>query len=266
MLKKNFEKLILKIIIFIPLILTYNQVYSQNTRLNTYQKIGWYNYFGTFRISGKFGIHTEYQFRRTQLIQDWQQSLLRVGLNYQPNASLQLRLGYAWIVSFPYGDIPINAFGKQFTEHRLFQMATISDKISQVELTHRFMLEQRWIGRYSDPGLKHEDQYPMFNRMRYMFRLQFPLNGHQQSAHSFYMAAYDEVLIGFGSNVGENIFDQNRIAFLLGYKPVGFTKIEAGFINQILQLGREVNNRNVFQYNSGLILNIILNIDLQDKT
>ncbi|HMW39658.1 MAG: DUF2490 domain-containing protein [Saprospiraceae bacterium] len=264
--KKDFDIIILITFFFILLTLTLNQVNAQNTRLNTYQKIGWYNYFGTFRISPKFGIHTEYQFRRTQYFTEWQQSLLRVGLNYQPNARLQLRIGYAWAETFPYSDIPINALGKQFTEHRIFQMATLHDKISHIELSHRWMLEQRWIGRYSDPGLTREDQYPLFNRVRYMFRLQFPLNLNHQSDNSIYFTAYDEILIGFGSNVGENVFDQNRIAFLLGYKPGKSTKIEAGFINQILQLGREVNNRNVFQYNSGLILNLILNITPKDKT
>lgn len=264
--KKDFDQLIINIFFFFLLTLPYNQVSAQNTRLNTYNNIGWFNYFGTFRFSTKFGLHTEYQFRRTQLIQDWQQSLLRVGLNYQPNARLLLRIGYAWTETFPYGDIPINAMGKQFTEHRIFQMATLNDRISNIELSHRWMLEQRWIGRYSDPGLTREDQYPLFNRMRYMFRLQFPLHLNHQSNNSIYFATYDEILIGFGSNVGENVFDQNRIAALLGYKPGKSTKIEAGFIHQILQLGREVNNRNVFQYNSGLILNLILNITPKDKT
>lgn len=98
--KKDFDQLIINIFFFFLLTLSYNQVSAQNTRLNTYNNIGWFNYFGTFRFSTKFGLHTEYQFRRTQLIQDWQQSLLRVGLNYQPNVRLQLRIGYAWAETF----------------------------------------------------------------------------------------------------------------------------------------------------------------------
>jgi len=100
---------------------------AQNTRLSNYNTIGWYNYFGTFKVSQKFGIHTEYQFRRTEIITEWQQSLLRVGVNYQLNPKIQFRLGYAWIETFSYGEIPINGMGKDFTEHRLFQMATLTD-------------------------------------------------------------------------------------------------------------------------------------------
>jgi len=60
--------------------------------------------------------------------------------------------------------------------------------------------------------------------------------------------------------VGENIFDQNRIAVLAGYKFNNAIKIEGGFINQTAQLGREVNGRNVFQYNNGFIISGIFNL------
>ncbi len=238
---------------------------GQNTRLKDYNSIGWYNYFGTIKLNQQFGIHTEYQFRRDHLISSWQQSLLRVGLNYQLNPTIQLRLGYAWIETFPYGDIPINAMGKNFTEHRLFQMATITDKVSTVDLSHRFMLEQRWIGRYSNANLLKEDEYVFLNRVRYMFRLQIPLKGKEVKDKTPYIAAYNEIFIGFGKNVNENIFDQNRIGILAGYRFNSHLRVEAGYLNQILQLGREVNNQNVFQYNNGFILNANFNFDVSKK-
>lgn len=67
---------------------------AQNSRLNTNNSIGWYNYFGTLKVSEKLSIHTEYQFRRNEIITEWQQSLLRLGLNYKLNPKIQLRLGY----------------------------------------------------------------------------------------------------------------------------------------------------------------------------
>ena len=79
-----------------------NNTFGQNNRINTSNSIGWYNYFGTFKVSNKFGIHTEYQFRRNEIITEWQQSLLRLGVNYQLNPKVQLRLGYALIETFPY--------------------------------------------------------------------------------------------------------------------------------------------------------------------
>ena len=79
------------------------------------------------------------------------------------------------------------------------------------------------------------------------------------------MRLYEEIFIGFGKNVNENIFDQNRIGILLGYRFNPIVRIEAGYLNRILQLGREVNNRNVFQQNNGIILNANFNIDLTKK-
>jgi hypothetical protein len=73
---------------------------------------------------------------------------------------------------------------------------------------------------------------------------------------------YDEIFVGFGKNVNENVFDQNRLAILLGYRFNKKWRIEGGFLNQILQFGREVNNSNVFQYNNGIILNTYFNFDL----
>ncbi len=249
----------------ILLLLFFQSSFAQNTRLNDHNSIGWYNYFGTFKVSEKIGIHTEYQFRRNQIIPEWQQSLLRIGVNYQINPKVQLRIGYAWIETFPYGEIPINGMGKDFTEHRLFQMATITDKVSIVDLSHRFMLEQRWVGRYSNANLIKEDEFPLLNRFRYMLRFQIPLKGNEIKDKTPYFAVYDEIFIGFGKNVNENIFDQNRIGVLFGYRFSPNVRIEAGYLNQILQLGREVNNRNVFQQNNGIILNANFNIDLTKK-
>jgi Protein of unknown function (DUF2490) len=239
--------------------------FTQNTRLKNYNNIGWYNYFGTFKVSQKFGIHTEYQFRRNDIITEWQQSLARVGVNYQLNPKIQVRLGYAWIETFAYGEIPINGMGKEFTEHRSFQMITITDKSSIVDFSHRFMLEQRWVGRYSNADLKNEDEFPLLHRFRYMFRMQLPLKGKEMTDKTPYLAIYDEIFIGFGKNVNENIFDQNRFGILFGYRFSPLFRIEAGYLNQILQLGREVNNRNVFQHNNGIIVNANFTIDLRKK-
>lgn len=255
--KKN---LYITIALFFVLIST--DVFAQNTRIQEGNQIGWYNYFGTFKLNSKFGIHTEYQLRRTNYITDKQQGLLRVGLNYQANPKLQIRMGYAWIETYPYGDFPINGMGKDFTEHRLFQMATLTDKISVFDISHRFMLEQRFVGRYSSANLETEDEYLFLNRLRYMFRIQMPLNGKSIDDKTPYIALYDEIFIGFGPNVNENIFDQNRFGLLLGYKFNSKCRIEGGYLNQTLQLGREITGRNVFQNNNGLIINTILNFDL----
>jgi hypothetical protein len=240
---------------------------AQNTRLNDRNNIGWWAAFGNFKIAEKWSLHAEYQWRRENFVTDWQQGLLRVGANYQIAPKIQLRVGYAWIETFPYGDYPINALGRDFTEHRIFQMATLTDKPGRLDFSHRFMLEQRWIGRYTRPEAAVEDEYFFVNRMRYMFRMQCPLKGATLDDREFYAAAYDEIFIGFGKNVNENVFDQNRIGLLLGYRFGPKFRVEGGYFNQIVQLPREItlpgetNGRNVFQHNTGFIINAYFNAD-----
>lgn len=234
---------------------------AQTSRLSERNNVGWYNYFGNYKMNSKFSIHSEYQWRRDEIIKKWQQSLFRTGINYQIKPETQIRFGYAWIETFAYGDIPINALGRDFTEHRIYQMLTLTDKISSIEISHRFILEQRWVGRYSSTDLPKEDEFPFLNRWRYMVRFQFPLRGNDLAVKTPYLAIYDELMIGFGKNVAENIFDQNRLGILFGYRFSQIIGIEIGFLNQIVQLGREINNQNVFQYNNGIIINTFFRFD-----
>lgn len=238
--------------------------HAQN-RMKEKNSIGWYAFNTTLKLTEQIGIHTEYQWRREEYISNHQQGLLRLGINYNFRPELQVRIGYAWAETYPYGETPINAMGKDFTEHRIFEMITLQDKIGSVSLSHRFMLEQRWVGRYSRAELKSEDEFPFLNRARYMIRVQLPLKGNGLADKTPYVAAYNEIFIGFGKNVGENIFDQNRFGALVGYKFNNNIQVEGGYLNQIQQLGREVDTKNIFQYNNGFIASLLLNFDLSNK-
>jgi hypothetical protein len=239
---------------------------AQNNRLTSTNKIGWYNFNGTIKVSEKMGIHTEYQWRRENYITSWQQGLLRVGLNYQLNPRVLFRAGYALAETFPYGEYPINGLGRDFTEHRIFEMVQLSHKEGSMDISHRFMLEQRFVGGYSSANAVKEDVFPLLNRIRYMLRLQVPLKGKEIKDKTPYLAVYDELLIGFGENVQSNIFDQNRIGILFGYRFDKNLRIEGGYLNQTLQFGRKINGQNVFQNNNGFIISTIFQLDMTKST
>jgi hypothetical protein len=233
---------------------------AQSTRIKTYNTIGWYNLAGSTKLTQRFDLYTEYQWRRNHVISTWQQSVLKVGLNYNLNPNVQFRLGYGWIETFPYGKYPVNAMGKDFTEHRIFEMVQLKHKEGILDLSHRFMLEQRFVGKYSSPDLEKEDQFPLVNRMRYLFRLQMPFANPLKTDRYFYGATYDEIMLSFGKNVGVNTFDQNRIGILAGYQFSNKLKLEAGYINQVVQLGRTEDQKNLFQHNNGPIVNLLFKL------
>ena len=249
------KKLLLVIILFLNGLVSY----SQNSRITDPNSIVWYAFTANIKLNNKWSLNSELQWRRDELIAEPMQNLLRTGINYTVNPKLSIRAGYALAETYNYGDISLNNLGKQFTEHRFWQMVNLSDKIRNFELSHRFMLEQRWIGRYSNALLEKEDQFVYSNRFRYMFRIQIPFKGNSIGDNTPYAAVYDELLIGFGKNVNENVFDQNRLGIILGYRFSSKIRIEGGYLNQIVQLSREVNGSNVFQNNKGILVSTILN-------
>lgn len=239
-------------------------LYAQN-RISDNNAIGWFSVNGNFKLSQKWSITSDLHWRRIDIVKTGMADIIRNSINYQIAPEAQVRFGYAYIPNYPYGDHPINGFGKSFTEHRMFQAMLISDKIGRVDLIHRFMLEQRWIGRYSNANLEKADQYPFFNRLRYMARIQVPLGKNAIENKTPYFAVYDEIFIGFGKNIGENVFDQNRLGIMFGYRFTDLFRLEGGYLNHIFQLGREIENKNVFQYNQGIIINAFFSLDWSKK-
>lgn len=227
--------------------------FSQS-RLSENNTIGWFGVFVTKKIDSKFSAHLEYQWRREGLVKNWMQSLSRVGVNYKMSPQVILQFGGAYIETYPYGTYTLASIPKKFPEFRLYEQATFFGNIGKSTLNHRLRVEQRWIGRYTNINSKKPDMTVFVNRVRYMPRVDIPLGT------KLYAGIFDEICIQFGKNVGENVFDQNRIGAVLGYKISSKCKIEGGFINQTVQLGREINNQNVFQYNNGLMLSAVFNL------
>lgn len=238
-----------KLVLLSLLLLVITHSAIAQARTNEYNSIGWFTTTITPAISKKLSGHIEYQWRRDNFITDWQQSLLRVGLNYKFHPQVTVHLGYGWILTFPYGDNSIAAVRKTFPEHRIYEQLVINSPIGKVSLMHRLRIEQRWLGKLRTLASDGPDEWVYLNRVRYMPRIDVPIT------KKLYAAAYDEIFIGFGKNVGENIFDQNRISGLIGYKFNSSIRLEGGPFNQTVQLGREIGGKNLVQNNNGFIIN-----------
>jgi hypothetical protein len=244
--------------LFVVLFLCFTaNAFSQNDRVNDYNYLNWMQTFNTISLNKKWSLHVEYQWRRDEGLKYWQQSLLRVGANYKLNDNVTAHLGYGWIETYAYGDYPIANNGT-FPEHRIYEQISFRQPINKFSFTHRFRIEQRWLGRVKAGTDREIEDWLFLHRFRYQFRMQHPFytNGDKQ----LYGAAADEIFIGAGKNVGINIFDQNRIILLLGYKFNKSFSIEAGYFNQTLQQGRRVNNSTIMQRNNGWLLSSYLNL------
>jgi hypothetical protein len=187
----------------------------------------WLNYVGDHPIAGgPWGLHLEVQNRRADSGRDWQQLLVRPGINYALNPNLSVSAGWAYVKTYPYGN-NAGAFG--FPEQRAWQQVLHTGRAFGLEWQNRLRLEQRWIGEMKTASDVENWRYE--NRLRYMLRTTVPLTENKKT----YLALWDEVFVNFGSNVAGNIFDQNRAFVGVGRKLTDTTRVELGFMEQTLQ-------------------------------
>ena len=234
-------------------------------RLHDDNLVAWTCSFNTIYLSKKVSIWAEYQWRREQLYINWQQSLARVGVQYHFNKDVSAMVGYGYIITYPYGDFQIGPH--EFPEHRIFEQLVWNDNShGRLMINHRVRLEQRLLGKVDQKSADGDlNGYNYLNRVRYQLRLAYPISHKKMMDKTWYAAVYDEVMIGFGSNVNQNIFDQNRVGLMAGYQFNNMFKIEGGYYNQIVQQPGLVGGKEVIQYNNGLIVNAYFTKPAREK-
>lgn len=90
-----------------------------------------------------------------------------------------------------------------------------------------------------------------------------PLQGATLDDHEWYVTFFDELFISFGPNVGQNVFNQNRISGGLGYQLTKSLQLELSYLNQWVQHGAldKATGRPIFENNNGLRLNVAYSLD-----
>jgi hypothetical protein len=215
---------------------------------------GWFFYSGDHPVSQRFGIHFDGQWRRHNVISRWQQYQLRPGVNWSVNDSVMLTLGYAYTRTYPYGDNPAD---RAFPEHRIYQQALLRHTVGRVGMSHRYRLEQRFIGEYPDAGQNRVGAWRRQQRFRYAIKGAVPLTEKRMDGNTtWYVPISNEFLLNFGANYGASAFDQNRTFGGVGYNFGRRGQLEAGYLYQLLaqRNGRilELNHTLVVSFTSTL--------------
>ena len=170
----------------------------------------WYMYFGMNKVSERWSIHTEAQFRYFERSGNFNQLLLRTGGNYHINANAIATLGYAFIETD--GTFESLITDENSKEQRIFQQFILKNKVWEVGFEHRYRLEQRFI----DFGNRNETQH----RARYRLQLTLPLTT------TFFLNVYDEIFI----NLQDNLFGQNRLYFAGGIHLTDNSSLQLGYL------------------------------------
>ena len=224
------------------------------------QSHAWVMYFGNHRLSERWGIHTEYQWRRADLFNDWQQSLLRLGVDYYSKSGAQFTAGYGWIRSYQYGDQPISY---NLNEHRIWEQLILKSKAGRFDFQHRYRLEQRFLENWvkDADGKYNMDGFLFRQRVRYRFLLTMPISRKEMANNTLFLAVYDEPFLGFGKGIAKNILDQNRLYAALGWRFNPNFNVQLGYLNQYVVKKDGIQA----ERNHTLQIGVTYNLDLRKK-
>ena len=189
----------------------------------------WYMYFGTNKISEKLSIHSEAQFRFYETTSNFNQLLLRTGLNYHINPDAIVTLGYGYIST----DGTFEEFPNEINtkENRIFQQLILKNKVGEFHFEHRYRLEQRFI----DFGETTDTQH----RARYRLQVTLPLTD------TFFVNVYDEVFL----NLQDQVFGQNRLYMALGVHITDNSSLQLGYLKN------HFNSSNFDRIQLGIFIN-----------
>jgi hypothetical protein len=197
------------------------------------QDLAWLALFGNHRLNERWGLHTEYQLRRHGPVEHWQQSLLRLGVDHYLPTGPILTVGYAWIYTWPYGEQPV-AF--DFDEHRIWQQLIFNQKAGLFHFNHRYRAEQRFLEqqRIQPDGTSIAKGFIFKQRARYRLMVSYPLMRQTRADGLFFLAAYNEIFVGFGRNIDRNVFEQNRLYGGVGWRYSTNGNVRIGYLNQYI--------------------------------
>jgi len=180
----------------------------------------WFMYFGMNKVSEKLSIHTEAQFRYYEQAKNFNQLLLRTGLNYHINPNAIATFGYGYISTDPTfddfrlvgGDALVE--DSNIREHRIFEQFILKNTVGQFKFEHRYRLEQRFINDEDFGG--NDTQH----RVRYRLQVTLPLTD------ILFLNFYDEIFL----NLQNSVYGQNRLYGALGVNVTENLSVQAGYL------------------------------------
>lgn len=177
----------------------------------------WAMYFGKHTLNDKLSIHSEIQYRsRSVGLDNVEQILPRVGLNWHVSSTTTITGGYAYIPSYPD---PGEVARPSVRENRIWQQLILVHKDKRLKFEHRYRFEQRWF----------PDDFRL--RLRYRLMATYPLNKPDFSPGAWFIGVYNEVFL----NTERTFFDRNRFYGAAGYVLNSTLSFQAGLLHQEVQ-------------------------------
>jgi len=206
----------------------------------------WNSIIPKVKLNEHWYLASEFHFRRTNFLQDWEQIIVRPSVHYKPNTTYDFSIGYSYIKNYAFSDFsnPINA-----NEHNIWQQIALSHSSGKIKFIHRFRLEERFIdniiipseGNYAIDGTNYK------NRFRYRVTLKRPILKVKDKKY-ISLKIFDELWMNLNKGIRPKNFNQNwfyvgldypldkQFTLSMGYHNIGLKGNSNTFItNHILQ-------------------------------
>ena len=191
----------------------------------------WLGYLNQTRLSDRWGIWADLHLRtKENFVDNFSQSIIRLGLTYYVTDATKLTAGYAYISLYPTDAQKVTQ-----PEHRPWQQVQWNTKYGKKRMMQRFRLEERYRRKILNDSTLADGHNFNF-RMRYNIWYDIPLSKKGIVSNSVSFVVNEEVNVNFGKQIVNNYFDQNRFFAGFKYQLDDHNNIQFGYMNLFQQL------------------------------
>ncbi|UKN00656.1 DUF2490 domain-containing protein [Paracrocinitomix mangrovi] len=224
---KSLVKYLYRVICLAFLYLSYPS-HAQQKTFDT-QVHTWWSNKTIVELNKNWSILNELHFRRSNVIMDWQQFIVRPSIHYSTKMNLNPGLGYTYVLNFPYleNSKPINV-----PEHNVWQELVWVLGKKKFQFSQRLRIEERFIGmptEIADNEFVITD-YNFSQRLRYKFGVSIQMKKHEK----LFLKTFDEVFFDFGNNSSPAGISQNRVYVGMSWKFIDKCRLAFGVLDQLI--------------------------------
>lgn len=167
------------------------------------------------QLTEKFSTNLVLQKRFYEFLENEQNLIGQVALNYNFWKKTTASVGYSYIESEPF--LKPDNFSTTY-ENRIYEQFSLNDHLKKLQINQQFRLEQRWINRSGNTDFE--------SRFRTRLWLRFPINHKAIVPKTIFLSSFDEIMF----NLQGDAFNQNRAFGGLGYQIDKNFRFEAGYM------------------------------------
>lgn len=163
----------------------------------------WIQYYNEIRLTENWSWLTDGGFRWSDGLSNSSQYIVRTGAGYTINPDFSISAGVAQL-GF-YTDNELNRF-----EFRPYQEMNLTNHIGSIDINHRYRIEQRFFCSNENGLFASSNTFNFRFRYGITFSILVVKLSEESPDKAIFLNIGNEIFINAGSDVTNNVFDQNR--------------------------------------------------------